>query len=83
MHTKHMFDRGKMVLISFGGYIYIIYIIPHYNSNFQCFEIKSIVRALQDSTVYDEFGQFVNGRSAREKTFLLSSEQIISPVTEN
>ena len=74
-----MFDRGKMVLISFGGYIYIIYIIPHYNSNFQCFEIKSIVRALQDSTVNDEFGQFVNGRSAikTEKGFAVLSRSFL------
>ena len=32
-HTKHMFDRKKLIILNFGGYIY--FCLPPYNLNFR------------------------------------------------
>ena len=53
MHTKHVFDRKKLIINHFlGGYIFLC--LPPYNANFRYFEIKYAVPKtsnLQDSTV--------------------------------
>ena len=38
LHTKHMFDRKKLIIIILGGYIFLC--LPPYNSNFRLFEIN-------------------------------------------
>ena len=53
MHPKHMFDRNKLIIIIFWGVIYLC-LLPD-NSNFQYFEIKSILHRnsnLLDFTVF-------------------------------
>ena len=47
-----MFDMGKMLIIIFGGYLFLC--LPLYHSNFRYFEIKPPVQRtsnLQDLTV--------------------------------